>query len=383
MEIAIVIVGYNRPKALKDLLDSLEHIKTNREVPLIISIDNKGTEEVNRIAEDFEWKFGPKEVIIHQQKKGLVKHFIWTGDQTEKYDVVIFLEDDLLVSPEIINYVEQVANFYWDDERIAGASLYNPHINEITGGRFYQLEDGYDNYFLQQPYWGHVWFKKPWAEFQEYLRTYKTNKAILPTGIAEWGDGSFKRIFIQFLIERNKFIVTPRISLVTNNGVPGLHSGKRECYFQSPMQLECKEYHFSKFDDSKSIYDSSYEVLPKILKEYCEALKGYDFEVDVNGSKKNVSKEYILTTKKSIRPILTFSSLMKPTEMSVVFQQKGDEELVFCKTVDIVEDKSFYRKRRFNDIQKNYPVGVMESLLFFKYGVRRFWSVIKGRLKGK
>lgn len=383
MTIAIVVVGYNRPKALEDLLTSLSKIRTDREVPLIISIDNKGTEAVNRIAEQYEWKHGPKEVQIHQQKKGLVKHFIWTGDQTEKYDVVIFLEDDLLVSPEIINYVEQVADYYKADERIAGASLYNPIINEITGGRFYQLDDGYDNYFLQQPYWGHVWFKKPWVEFQEYLKNYKVNRGILPSGIADWGDSSFKRIFIQYLIERNKFIVTPRTSLVTNNGVPGLHSGKRECYFQSPMQLEGKEYHFSEFDVSKSIYDSSYEILPRILKEYCEALKEYDFEVDVNGSKKNVGKDYILTTKKSSSPIFTFSSLMKPTEMSVVFQQKGDEELVLSKTVDVVEDKSFYRKRRFNDIQKNYPVGVMESLLFFKFGVRRFWSVIKGRLKRK
>ena len=170
MTIAIVVVGYNRPKALEDLFLSLSKIETEREVPLIISIDNKGTEAVNRLAEQYEWAHGPKEVIIHQQKKGLVKHFIWTGDQTEKYDVVIFLEDDLLVSPQIVNYVEKVAEFYEDDDRVAGASLYNPIINEITGGRFYQLDDGYDNYFLQQPYWGHVWFKKPWAEFHEYLK---------------------------------------------------------------------------------------------------------------------------------------------------------------------------------------------------------------------
>lgn len=379
MEIAIVIVGYNRPKALKDLLSSLEHINTNREVPLIISIDNKGTEEVNRIAESFEWKFGPKEVIIHQQKKGLVKHFIWTGDQTEKYDVVIFLEDDLLVSPEMVNYVEKVADFYKDDDRIAGASLYNPHINEITGGRFYQLEDGFDNYFLQQPYWGHVWFRKPWTEFHKYLETYKANRDILPSNIADW-DGSFKKIFIQFLIERGKYIVTPRISLVTNNGVPGLHSGLRECYFQSPIQLEEKKYVFSTFDQSKSIYDSSYEILPQILKNYNYEINKYDLEVDVNGTKVNVQKEYILTTKPSKKAVMSFSSLMKPTELAVLFNQKGNEGLVLCKTSDVVEQKKYYRTRRFLDIQKNFPVGVVESMLFFTYGIKRLYGVLKGRL---
>lgn len=383
MNICIVIVGYNRPTALRQLLSSLDRVRTTREVPLIISIDNKGTDKVNRIAESYEWKKGPKEVIIHQQKKGLVNHFIWTGDLTEKYDVVIFLEDDLLVSPEIINYVEQVANFYWDDERIAGASLYNPHINEITGGRFYQLEDGYDNYFLQQPYWGHVWFKKTWAEFQEYLRTYKTNKAILPTGIAEWGDGSFKRIFIQFLIEKNKFITTPRTSLVTNNGVPGIHSGDRECYFQSPIMLELKKYSFSKFDASRSIYDASYEILPHILKGYNPELEGYDFEVDVNGSKVGYKAEYVLTTKQARTALKAYSSLMKPTEQSVVFNEAGDSGLVLCKAKDVVENKKFYNRRRFVDIQKNFPVGVMESILFFFYGVKRLWVVLKGKIVKK
>lgn len=378
MKIAIIIVGYNRPKALRDLLSSLEHIQTNREVPLIISIDNKGTDEVNLIAENFEWKFGPKEVIIHQQKKGLVKHFIWTGDQTEKYDVVIFLEDDLLASPQIVNYVEQVAEFYKDDDRIAGASLYNPHINEITGGRFYQLEDGYDNYFLQQPYWGHVWFKKPWAEFHKYLGSYKVNRDILPSNIADW-EGSFKKIFIQFLIESGKYIVTPRTSLVTNNGVPGIHSGLRECYFQSPIQLEEKKYNFSTLGRSKSKYDSSYEILPEILKQYNNFLTDYDFEVDVNGSKVNVQKEYILTTKPSSNAVMSFSSLMKPTELAVLFNQKGNEGLVLCKTTEVKEQKNYYRTRRFFDIQKNYPVGVVESMLFFKYGVKRLIAVIKGR----
>lgn len=382
MNICIVIVGYNRPHALQQLLSSLSQIETTFNVPLIISIDNKGTEEVNKIANSFAWKYGTKEVIIHQHKKGLVNHFIWTGDQTEKYDVVIFLEDDLLVSPQIINYVEKVVEFYDNDNRIAGASLYNPFINEITGGRFYQLEDGYDNYFLQQPYWGHVWLKKPWAEFTEYLKHYKVRRDILPASIEDW-EGSFKKIFIQFLIEKNKYIVTPRLSLVTNNGIAGLHSSSRECYFQSTLLLEPKKYNFSTLDDSKAIYDSSYEILPDILKSYCKDLAIYDFEVDLNGSKKRINKEYVLTTKRTQKAIISFSSLMKPTELSIVYSQCGDHLAVLSKTSDIIENNSFYRRRRFNDIQKNYPIGVKEAYLFFGYGVKRIYLLLKEALKRK
>lgn len=379
MTIAIVVVGYNRPKALEDLLKSLSKIVTEREVPLVISIDNKGTEAVNRLAEQYEWAHGPKEVLIHQQKKGLVKHFIWTGDQTDKYDVVIFLEDDLLVSPQIINYVEQVASFYEKDERIAGASLYNPFINEITGARFYQLQDGYDNYFLQQPYWGHVWFKKPWKEFQEFLKDYKPNKDILPKGIRDW-EGSFKKIFIQFLVEKGKYIVTPRVSLLTNNGVPGIHSGDRESFFQCPVCMEAKEYHFSRLEESLSIYDSSLEIEPKILKHYCSELADYDFEVDVNGTKTPYKSQYVLTTKPVRKSVMTFSSLMKPVEQAVVTRQVGNQGLHFCLKEDVIEEKSYYRKFRYNDIHKNYPVSVLVGLYMIPFTIKRFTLVIKGKI---
>lgn len=378
MNISIVIVGYNRPKALRDLLSSLERIKTDREVPLIISIDNKGTDEVNRIAEDFEWKFGPKEVIIHQQKKGLVKHFIWTGDQTEKSDVVIFLEDDLLVSPAMIDYVEKLYEFYKNDDEVAAASLYNPFINEITGARFYQIQDGYDNYFLQQPYWGHVWFKKPWSDFHRYLETYKVKKDILPAGIAEW-EGSFKKIFIQFLVETGRYVVTPRVSLVTNNGVPGIHSGNREAFFQSPMCVEIKPYRFSHLRESYSVYDASFEILPDILKHYNSSLTAYDFEVDTNGTKHHIRRDYVLTTKRVRKCVMQFSSLMKPVEQACIFNQKGDEGMSLCRKEDIIEEKSYYRKFRYNDIHKNYPVSVLVGLYMFPYAIKRLFSVIKGR----
>lgn len=66
----IVITAYNRAVPLKHLLETLNAIKTEIDnIPLIISIDNKGTEEVNKIANDFNWIHGQKKVIIHQEKK--------------------------------------------------------------------------------------------------------------------------------------------------------------------------------------------------------------------------------------------------------------------------------------------------------------------------
>lgn len=364
--LAIVVTAYNRSIPLKNLLCSLLKIRIeNERIPLIISIDNGGTPEVNKVAEEFEWPFGRKEVIIHNKKKGLVNHFIWAGDQTEKYDYVVFLEDDLLVSPELIDYCKRLIGFYENDNNIAAASLYNPILNEATGTKFYQLEDGYDVYFLQQPYWGNIWFKNKWKDFRKYLETYKVNKKILPSNIAEW-DCSFKKIYIQYLIESNKTVVTPRVSLVTNNGNAGIHSG--DLYeFQSNLQLTKKDYRFIALDESISIYDSFVEISSSILKKYCEELRDYDFEVDINGNRRFYHMEYVLTSKPVKRAILSYTSLMKPTELGIIMGMSGNKNISLCKATDVIDSHKYVRMRRYHDILKNYHIGVWASFYISKY----------------
>ena len=189
-ELAIVITAYNRARPLKNLLDSLNSIVTTKRLPLIISIDNQGTEEVNEVANAFVWKHGEKQVIIHQEKKGLRAHFIWAGDQTEQYENVLFLEDDLYVSPYILEFVEAAIEKYRDDPHITGASLYNPLLCEFDKCKFYQYEDGFDNYFFQHPYWGNVWFQESWREFKKWLETYEYDPSILPENVRRWNTTS-------------------------------------------------------------------------------------------------------------------------------------------------------------------------------------------------
>lgn len=359
MNIAIVITAYNRPEALKNLLSKLLGVRFGGDnVPLIISIDNKGTEEVNEIANSFVWPFGEKKVFIHQQKKGLVKHFIWTGDQTEEYENVIFLEDDLLPSPEMYNYAKQMIEYYKDDDRIAAGSLYNPVVVEATGTKFYQLEDGYDTFFLQQPYWGHVWMKEKWRKFKKYLETYEVKEDIIPPHVAIWTQ-SFKKIYIQYLLETNRTVVSPRLSVVTNNGVGGLHSGDLY-YCQSTLLLEPKEYKFAQLDETLVSYNAYFEILPSTLKHYNSELESFDFEVDLNGTKQKYEKPYVLTTRSSRKPILEYSSLMKPTELGVVMKATG-KGVVLCKAEDVIFEKDFIKKRRYKDVLKNYYLGIYAS----------------------
>lgn len=368
-KIGIVITGYNRSDSMNNLLTNLLRIRTEVEIPLEISIDNRGTPELNKIVNDFKWPFGQKTVTIHQEKLGLVNHFIWVGDQTERYEHVLFLEDDMLVSPEVINYSLQLIDFYEDIDDVAAASLYNPVLVESTGTKFYQLQDEWDAYFLQQPYWGNIWFKNKWRKFKNYLETYVVKPELIPHEVVEW-NRSFKKIYIQFLVETNRTVVTPKVSVATNNGVAGIHGGEMYAY-QSQLQLEPRKYNFPTVSQSKARYDCFEEIEGEILKKYNKDLNKYDFCVDLLGLRSFYDKQYVLTTRKSLAPIMTFSSLMKPTELAVVLNVKGNQRVVLTRREDIVKERRYEKTRRYLDILKNYHIGVWASLYIAKDLIKR------------
>ena len=100
-KIAVVVVGYNRSDSMRRILGSLAKADyKEKDIPLVISIDHSGREEVEQVAREFQWNYGPKEVICHKERLGLRKHIISCGDLTRRYGAVMILEDDLYVSPD-------------------------------------------------------------------------------------------------------------------------------------------------------------------------------------------------------------------------------------------------------------------------------------------
>lgn len=368
---AIIVLGYNRPEALSNLLKSLSMIKSDgTRIPLIISIDNRGTPEVNQIAQEYKWDHGEKKVIIHEKKLGLKAHFMFTGDITEEYDNVIFLEDDLVVSPYLLDFCNAYLETYLDDDRIAGASLYNPILKEGVGSKFYQIEDGYDVFFLQQPYWGNIWSKRKWRLFKKWLSTYRVNNDILPYNIAEWKDSSFKKVFIQYEIETERYFVTPRVSLLSNNGEAGLHNTIGKYQYQCNMMMNSKKYSMPDFDDSMAVYDVYFELLPQIIKKYNAKLEKYDFYVDLYKQKRlQADIPYCLTTRRCKSSICSFSNQMKPKELAVLCDAQGCG-IVLCKTKDMDSEIVNRSAILFEDILDNYLVDLKTAFYVFKYKVK-------------
>lgn len=363
----IIVLAYNRPHALNNLFDSLLLLKTNGEtVNLVISIDNQGTDEVNCLAKNFEWPFGKKKIIIHEKRLGLKAHFMFSGDVTEEYGNVIFLEDDLIVSPYMLDFCDAYLNNYMDDDRIAGASLYNPILKEGTGCKYYQIDDGADVYFLQQPYWGNIWTKAKWSLFREWYKTYKLNNAILPKHVVTWKDSSFKKVFIQYLIETDRYFVTPRISLLTNNGETGLHNTIAKYQYQCNMMMGHKQYAMPSMDDSKSLYDAFFEIKPEILKKENPELADFDFYVDIYKQKLlDLNASYCLTTRECTNPAIEYNCQMKPIELATMIGAKG-KGLYLVKPQNILNKEYNRGFLLFEDMISNYMVDFKAATLLMK-----------------
>jgi hypothetical protein len=292
-------------------------------IPLILSLDGNFDSETELVCEHFEWKHGSKEIIKHSANLGLKTHLQKCAALSIEYGSVILLEDDLLVSPNFYKYACDALQFYKNQEAIASVSLYNYSVSECGFFPFSPLVDGFDNYFIQYvSSWGVAITDKQWSEFEQWQ---DQNKIVdLPSYIKNWGDNSWKKDFISYMIDAKKYSVFPRVSLTTNFSESGTHSKKSNLFqVQMEIQLNNRPYSFSALNLSNSVYDSFFELEPYIVKNYNKELSKFDFTTDLNGQRPIESNRFYLSTRQSEQPIVSFDSSLRPLEQNVVFNLPG------------------------------------------------------------
>ena len=120
MKPVICCIGYNRPKSLERLLQSVGNaIYDDNDITLIISIDEcPDSNKVEEVAKAFEWTHGTKEILRHSKRLGLKEHCLKCGDLSVKYGSLIFLEDDVVVAPGYYRFVKKNIEYYCDNENI-------------------------------------------------------------------------------------------------------------------------------------------------------------------------------------------------------------------------------------------------------------------------
>jgi hypothetical protein len=342
MRIALIVNAYNRPDALARLLSSLQQAAypSDVPVPLIISIDRGGSAEVRTLADHFAWLHGSKEVLLQQQHLGLVQHFFTCCDLTQRYDAIVYLEDDLTVSPTFYAYAAQALSFYQQDDRIAGLSLFGLWFNGYSQQPFVPLADGSDAFFVQVPYTqGLAFTRAQWANFSAWR--HSSFAAAAPNVPLHEAWSRFDRedwfpLLARFVITTDRYFVFPRVSHTTGWGDAGTHFAQASRFFQVPLQRGKQHYDFKSLAEADAVYDSFFELQPDRLNRLIDCWRSYNYTLDLYGikSRSNLRSEYAFTSRPCRNPIASFGKTLWPIEMNVVEQVPGSE-IRFCHTADI------------------------------------------------
>jgi hypothetical protein len=354
-EPAVVVVAYNRGLPLQRLLNSLKQARypDSRSVALIISIDfSDGLSGIQKIAEEFEWIYGPKRILSHENRLGLRAHILKCGDLCEEFGSVIILEDDLTVSPGFYDFLLQALPVYSDDPQICGISLYQTTTNpeyKVKGFEmvFSPVNDGFDNFFIQHvSSWGQCWTLNQWREFRQWLEMRAVDAPadnhLLPKSARSWPDtSSWAKYFQQFMIECGKYFVFPNVSLSTNWGEKGTNFRSNTFRYQVPLLLDRRQWRLSPLNQSSSVYDAYHEMEPFCLKRLNPDLEAFDFECDLYSVKEidRIQKPYVLTTRNAVEGVRCFGSSMFPLEANVIFKSAGTE-IKLVKSTDLLKTGS-------------------------------------------
>lgn len=373
----IVVVAYKRLHTLKRLLHSIEKAVYKLDnITLIISIDyHPDNDEVIDYAKAFKWVHGNKIVKTHEKNMGLQSHILECGDYSVEYGAAIILEDDEIVAPSFYEYTRQAHDFYDEDERIAGISLYAHEWNGYAGKKFQPIHKNGDVYFGQfSCSWGQSWSAKQWYAFKNW---YADNPQIvrdelLPPSMYEWKE-SWGKYFARYIVENDKYYVMPYKPVATVFGETGTHASKMELDVQVALYFGVDSCNFVSFDSGQH-YDIFFENvdLKKILSErYNIPEEEICIDLYALSRRQYGKKRYILTTRKlNYQIMIRYDLNLRPHDVNVLLGMCG-KGIYLYDTVKSEKNKEYLLRSR---LEYDFAgVHGPEALL---YGWQHCWSVL-------
>lgn len=163
----IAIFAYSRPKHFKNVLDSLFNNEEAKDSELYIFCDGAKQncteetlakiKEVREIAKT-ENRFKKVTVIVQDANKGLANSIITGVTQVvNQHGTVIVLEDDLIVSPYFLSFMNDGLTRYQKNQDVA----------EIGACNFFACGEKFPNYFVSPmaETWGWATWKDRWEKF--------------------------------------------------------------------------------------------------------------------------------------------------------------------------------------------------------------------------
>ena len=232
-KIPLVIIVYNRPKNVRNLIKKLKKIKP----PLLIFIsdgpkkgnvlDIKKCKEVNKIIKSIRWNC--KKIYIFSKYNLGHKKRIFSGLNIvfKKYEKAIILEDDCLPNKNFFNFSYKILELYKNNPRISGVSGNNFNLKNIKDSFYFSKYSSI---------WGWGTWRRVWRSFDinikfwpKYKNSIKWKKNCPDIVERHFWNNLFDKVYnnkinswaYSYLLNNfynNRLTVVPRYNLVKNIG---------------------------------------------------------------------------------------------------------------------------------------------------------------------
>ena len=237
----VAVFAYNRVEKVKNCIEYLEKCQEATDSDLIIFCDGaKGdkdkadVEKVHAFAKDYAQKRTFKSVkpVIQEKNRGLAAS-IMTGvtEVINEYGRAIVVEDDLLVMPSFLKYMNEGLDYYQDDRKCGSICSFSYPMKQL---------ENYDKdvYFTWKAdcwgwaTWADRWNNAEWADtdFVSYLNDMRLRRQFegLEAGLDRLMYLQYKRKidswavrWIYYLFRKGQLSVYPTKSQVINDGFDG------------------------------------------------------------------------------------------------------------------------------------------------------------------
>jgi hypothetical protein len=172
----IILFVYNRPESTIEVLKSLANNKEAKFSDLIIFCDGPKNDneillsQINKVKEivKSENRFGSVKIIENKFNKGLAKSvFDGVSEVFSSYDRIIVLEDDLIVSPFFLKYMNDSLNRYELNESVGqiGACNYFACGSKYPSSFFIPIADC----------WGWATWQNRWEKYIHSIEEIEYN----------------------------------------------------------------------------------------------------------------------------------------------------------------------------------------------------------------
>lgn len=295
----IILFVYNRPNCTRQMITALMANYLAKDTDLYIYSDAAKTPDsqvqVNEVRRYIRTIFGFKSITIIEREKnfGLAENIIdGVTNLLEKYEQIIVLEDDLVVSPHFLEYMNANLEFYKNNKEVACITAFNFPLKYPQG-----FKD--DAFFIRgADCWTWATWKRAWQKFEKdgakllaQIQTKNLQKEfdidgsypytkMLQDQIKGKNNSWAIRWYASAFLE-NMLCLYPRNSLVENIGYDGTHFnnvqkdeffGKISQTYIQPHKIAIKENDIAR----RSLflfYKKRFSILSKIIRKFRSLLR--------------------------------------------------------------------------------------------------------------